>query len=117
MRTIHIESNSCFECHRVGMSTMTMFMENGWKPNEHMPPHDPGSLKEDLQQLLNAWQAGPGKFKGAEWIIPPARGAAAKVVGHAYKNKASFNTPGNSIYGDFGKKDTKVQFDVKGRKL
>jgi len=31
MRTLHIEGNKCFECHRVGLSTMAMFMENGWQ--------------------------------------------------------------------------------------
>ena len=115
MRTLHIEGNRCFECHRVGMSTMTMFMENGWAPNEHMPPHDPGSLKKDLQQLLDVWKAGPEKTKGAEWVVPPARGAAAKVVGADYRNKASFNKPGYSFYGKFANKDSKEEQGGIGR--
>lgn len=93
MRTIHIEGNKCFDCHRVGLSTLSMFMENGWKPNKHMPPHDPGSLAKDLEQLLTAWKDGPDRVKGAKWVIPPARGEEGKVVGDDYPNKAHFNRP------------------------
>jgi hypothetical protein len=93
MRTIHIEGNACFGCHRVGMSTMTMFMENGWKPNEHMPPHDPGSLAEDLKELLEAWRRGPENVKNAEWIIPPARDSARRIVSKDYPYQAYFNRP------------------------
>lgn len=93
MRTLHIEGNKCFECHRVGLSTMTMFMENGWKPNTHMPPNDPGSLAKDLEQLLEAWNRGPASVKGASWIIPPAAGKGSQAVGDDYANKAKFNEP------------------------
>lgn len=93
MRTLHIEGNKCFDCHRVGMSTMSMFMENGWHPNKHMPPKDPGSMASDLEQLLEAWSKGPAAVKGAHWIIPPAAGRPAQTVGEDYPNKASFNTP------------------------
>ena len=96
---------------------MTMFTENGWKPNEHMPPHDPGSLKDDLQQLLDAWKAGPEKVEGAEWIIPPARGKQTAVVGADYPHQAFFNTPGYSIYKDLGKKDSATKNNSKGREL
>lgn len=102
MRTIHIEGNSCLECHRVGMSTMTMFMENGWEPNEHMPPHNPGSMKEDLKQLMVAWRIGPEKADNASWIIPPARNEKSKVVGAEYPNQAFFNKPDYRFYGDSG---------------
>jgi len=94
MRTLHIEGNKCFDCHRVGMSTMSMFMENGWKPNTHMPPHDPGSLSKDLEQLMEAWKKGPAAVKGAKWIIPPAAGKESQVVGEDYPNKAKFNEHG-----------------------
>lgn len=93
MRTLHIEGNKCFDCHRVGMSTITMFMENGWKPNTHMPPNDPGSLAKDLEQLMEAWEKGPAFVKGAKWIIPPAAGNGSQVVGDDYPNKARFNEP------------------------
>jgi hypothetical protein len=93
MRTIHIEGNGCFECHRVGMSTMAMFMENGWKPNAHMPPKDPGSLAGDLEQLLKAWREGLSSVDGATWILPPARGRAAQPVGDDHPHKAKFNSP------------------------
>ena len=105
MRTIHIEGNACFKCHRVGMNTMTMFMRNGWDPNEHMPPHDPGSLAGDLQELLNTWQKGPDSMPGAEWIIPPARGRDRQVVGDEYQYKAAFNRPKT--------KDEKADWDDK----
>ena len=94
MRTLHIEGNKCFECHRIGMSTMLMFMENGWKPNKHMPPDDPGSLANDLAQLLEVWRNGPSTVKGAKWVIPPAAGKASQVAGEDYPNKARFNEPG-----------------------
>ncbi len=93
MRTIHIAGNKCFECHRVGMSTMEMFMANGWEPNKHMPPQDPGSLKEDFEQLLEAWQKGPASVNGAQWIIPPANGKSSQVVGEDYPNQEVFNAP------------------------
>lgn len=94
MRTIHIEGNKCFGCHRVGLSTMAMFKENGWDPNKHMPPHDPGSMSKDLEQLLEAWHKGPAAVKGAKWVIPPAAGDESKVVGEGYQHKAKFNEPG-----------------------
>lgn len=93
MRTIHIEGNKCFECHRVGMSTVEMFTSNGWDPNKHMPPHDPGSLAKDFEQLLEAWQKGPTFVKGAHWVIPPAKGIERQVVGEDYPNKEPFNAP------------------------
>ena len=95
MRTIHIEGNGCFECHRVGVGTMKLFMRYGWDPNEYMPPHDPGSLADDLQELLDAWRKGPDNTPGAEWIVPPARGEDRRVVGDDYPYKAVFNEPGN----------------------
>ena len=93
MRTIDIEGHACFECHRVGMNTMLMFMENGWDPNDHMPPHDPGSLSEDLESLLAAWRQGPEDVPGAQWIVPPARGLDRQVVGADYPYRAPFNRP------------------------
>lgn len=99
MRTIHIKGNACFDCHRVGMSTMTMFMENGWDPNAHMPPHDPGSLKDDLRDLLEAWRTGPENDEDAEWIIPPARGQPSQVVSDEYPHQAAFNKANYSFYG------------------
>lgn len=93
MRTIHIQNNGCLDCHRVGMSTMTMFMENGWDPNKHMPPKNPGSLSKDLAQLMKAWREGPESVEGGRWIIPPERGHPAKTVVDDYPNKARFNEP------------------------
>jgi hypothetical protein len=72
---------------------MAMFMENGWKPNDHMPPHAPGSLTKDLEQLLEAWRKGPAAVIGASWVVPPAADKDRHVVGEEYPNKASFNEP------------------------
>ena len=93
MRTIHIKGNGCLECHRVGMSTMAMFMENGWDPNAHMPPKDPGSLAADAAQLLKVLRDGPASVEGAHWVVPPAKGRPAESVGDDYPHKARFNSP------------------------
>lgn len=79
------------------MSTLTIFMQNGWDPNAHMPPNDPGSLRDDLQEFLDAWKTGPEEVEGADWIIPPARGVASRVVGDDYPFRAHFNQPGGSV--------------------
>ena len=97
MRTIHIEGNKCLNCHRVGMSTIDLYQFHevgGWDPNDHMPPHDPGSLSEDLQQLLDCWENGPENTPGCDWVIPPAGDDLGRVVGDDYPYKASFNKSG-----------------------
>ena len=93
MRTIHIKDNSCFDCHRIGMRTMEEFIGNGWNPHEHMPPSDPGSMKEDFEELLQAWIKGPENTPNSEWIIPPAGDAPSRVVGDDYPFQADFNQP------------------------
>lgn len=97
MRTIHIEGNGCFDCHRMGMGTLNLFMANGWKPNEHMPPNDPGSLAEDFAELMEVWEKGPESVDGAEWVIPPARGRERQIVGADYANKSPFNDPSGKM--------------------
>ena len=103
MRTIHIEGNGCVDCHRIGLSTLKLFEQYEWDPNEHMPPRDPGSLAEDLQELLDAWENGPENTPDAEWIIPPARGEEYKVVGADYPFKAAFNSPDHKDFNIPGK--------------
>jgi hypothetical protein len=93
MRTVHIDGNKCLTCHRVGLSTISMFMANRWEPNKHMPPKNPGSMAADLEQLLLVGENGIGAVKGAKWIVPPAKGEAAPQVGDDYPYKASFNLP------------------------
>jgi hypothetical protein len=93
MRTVHIQNHACFDCHRVGMKTIELFMNSGWDPNKHMPPRKPGSLAGELRELLDAWKNGPENVEGAEWIIPPARGKDRQVVGDDYPYKAAFNRP------------------------
>lgn len=101
MRTIRIKGNACFDCHRVGMKTIELFTASGWNVNEHMPPDDPGSLSDDYEQLLTAWQQGRGKTGGSEWIIPPSKGSSTQTVGDDYPYQAAFN---RAVLGgpDFG---------------
>ena len=98
MRTIHIEGNSCLQCHRIGMKTLEEFMDDYWDPNEHMPPNDPGSLREDFQELLDCWKNGPEDTPGCDWIIPPAGDHLGQVVGGDYPFKAGFNKPNSNIF-------------------
>ena len=107
MRTINIKDNACFDCHRVGMKTIELFTQSGWDVNEHMPPDDPGSLADAYQQLLAAWQRGPEKVSGADWIIPPARGTATRPVGADYPHKAAFNR--SAIGGALSGKERQAQ--------
>lgn len=93
MRTIHVEDNGCFDCHRVGMRTVEIFLQNGWHPSKYMPPGEPGSLEDDWRQVLRAWRLGPEKVEGAHWIVPPARGKPRRIVGADYPHKADFNRP------------------------
>jgi hypothetical protein len=99
-RTIHIEGNKCLGCHRIGMKTVELFMSNRWEPNEHMPPHDPGSLSDDFQALLDCWQNGPENTEGCDWIIPAAGDAMGRVVGDEYPYKAKYNKPSANHYAD-----------------
>ena len=98
MRTMHIEGNSCFDCHRVGMKTIELFMNTGWDPNKHMPPYDPGSLADDVRELFNVWKKGPENVPNANWIIPPARGNKSQIVGEDYPYKARFNKWGKNYF-------------------
>ena len=95
---MHVEGNSCFDCHRVGMKTMELFMNAGWDPNNHMPPYNPGSLVDDVRELLNAWKLGPENVSNANWIIPPARGNKSQIVEKDYPYKAKFNKWGKSYF-------------------
>lgn len=91
MRTIDLKDNACFDCHRVGMKTIELFTRSGWDANEHMPPHDPGSLSKAYEHLLAAWKIGPSQVAAANWIIPPARGKPSRIVGPDYPHQAAFN--------------------------
>lgn len=96
MRTIHIEGNQCLSCHRVGMEIDQLFARNGFDVNTYMPPHAPGSMKEDYDQLLKCWQDGPENTPGCDWIIPPAGDCKGGVVGDNYPYKSSFFNKGSS---------------------
>ena len=53
-----------------------------------MPPHDPGSLAEDLEALEQCWLGGPENTPGCEWVVPPAGGCSGGPVGPAYPHAA-----------------------------
>jgi hypothetical protein len=44
MRTIHLEGNACLACHRIGMSTDSLFRSLGFDANQWMPKHAPGTV-------------------------------------------------------------------------
>lgn len=94
MRTIHIEGNQCMACHRLGLSTVRLFEDNGYDVNTHMPPTNPGSLSDDYLELLEAWINGPENTPGAEWKIPPTCNDPGKIVGDDYPYKQPFNNYG-----------------------
>ena len=80
MRTIHIENNGCQSCHRVAMETLAEFTGDGWEPNEHMPPLNPGSMADDLEALMTCWTQGPENTPGCDWVTPPAGECEGEVV-------------------------------------
>ena len=99
MRTIHIENNQCLSCHRVGMGTAALFINNGWHPNEHMPPRKPGTMADDWSDLQACWQNTPEHTPGCEWVIPRAGETWGKVVGKEYPFKQPFNEVGKEALG------------------
>ena len=109
LRTIHIEGNSCLDCHRIGMKTVEEFVGDGWDPNQHMPPDDPGSLNDDFQELLEAWKNGPENTPNCDWIIPPAGDRQQRqIVGADYPYKADFNRPDKRVLDKLGKKPVRI---------
>ena len=109
MRTIYIEGNSCFDCHRIGMKTVEEFIGDGWDPNHHMPPRKPGSLREDFVELLEAWKSGPENKPIYDWIIPPVgKLKENRVVGDDYSHKSDFNRPDLSVVGKLGEKPRRI---------
>ncbi|MFP6598450.1 MAG: hypothetical protein VCC01_13405 [Candidatus Hydrogenedentota bacterium] len=99
MRTIHIERNGCLKCHRIGMKTLEEFMADGWHPNNHMPPKNPGSLSKDFQDLVDCWKKGPENTPGCDWVVPPAGAFESEFAGEDYPYKASFNKPATKSGG------------------
>ncbi len=105
MRTIRIEGNGCLGCHRIPMETLEEFTGDFWDPNEHMPPHDPGSLAADLEALKQCWADGPENTPGCDWVIPPAGECAGGVVGPDYPHAAeTFNRGARSAPHSSGKR-------------
>ena len=74
-----------------------------------MPSDDPGSLKEDCRELLEAWKNGPEKTPGCNWIIPPAEDRKQpQVVGADYPWKADFNRPDKRVLDKLSKKPVRI---------
>ena len=73
--------------------TVEEFLGDGWHPNDHMPPHAPGTQSEDFAELLACWNNGPENTPGCEWIIPKADQCESQIVKHDYPFKAEFNKP------------------------
>jgi len=94
MRTMHIEGNACFSCHRVGMGTLEVFNNGGYDVNQHMPPYNPGSLSDSYAELVYTWLNGADNSPNAVWIVPPACEEPAQIVGNDYPYKADFNSTG-----------------------
>ncbi|MEM7365898.1 MAG: hypothetical protein AAF525_17910, partial [Pseudomonadota bacterium] len=82
------------DCHRIGMSTAILFMQNRWHPNDHMPPKEPGSLTEDWEELLSCWSNTPENTPGCDWVLPPRENKPGRVASSDYPNKAIYNRPG-----------------------
>ena len=90
MRTIHIEGNRCLGCHGIGMETLAEYTGVLWDPNEHMPPHAPGSFAGDYAELVACWENSPGEnTPGCDWVIPPAGDCDGGVVGADYPHAAA----------------------------
>lgn len=99
MRTIHIEGNKCLNCHRIGMGTAKLFMNNGWDPNDHMPPSKPGTMAEDWAELLACWENTPEHTPGCDWVVPRAGDVWGHVVANDYPFKQPFNKRGGEALG------------------
>ena len=82
---------------RVGFSLFDAircrFEVGGWDPNDHMPPYDPGSLRDHFDELMDCWENGPENTPGCDWIIPRAGDTPGRIVGDEYPFKESFNKP------------------------
>ena len=74
------------------METLAEYTGDHWDPNEHMPPHDPGSLAADYEELVACWTNGPENTPGCDWVIPAAGDCDGGVVGDDYPHaSARFN--------------------------
>ena len=90
--SIHIEGNSCLNCHRSSMElAINVFDANGNViVNEFMPPYNPGSLIDDYNELTDCYIYGPENTQNCNWIIPPGGNCDSEIIGLDY----------NDLYGD-----------------
>ena len=58
--------------------------------NSFMPPHNPGSMADDYQELVDCWLAGPENTPGCDWVVPSAQGREGGVVGDDYPHKSDY---------------------------
>ena len=101
MRTIHIEGNACMGCHRMAMETDLLYRDGlngshtsngaGLEADQWMPPHAPGSLRADYQELLEGGENGPENTPGCEWRLPPGGGCADRTAGPDHPRMSGFN--------------------------
>tara|TARA_X000001036_G_scaffold292684_1_gene271951 strand:- start:11 stop:1402 length:1392 start_codon:yes stop_codon:yes gene_type:complete len=81
-RSIDIQGNQCLSCHR---SNMILAYENfdalgHVMVNDFMPPHDPGSLAEEYNELIECWINGPENTDGCNWVIPPGGNCESQIL-------------------------------------
>jgi len=104
MRTIHIEGNRCLGCHSAPMEISQIFEAAQLEVNGFMPPHAPGSMADDYQELVDCWLAGPENTPGCDWVVPSAQGREGGIVGDDYPHKSDyFNQPGGKNGNDQSK--------------
>jgi len=48
--------------------------------NNFMPPHDPGSLAEEYNELIECWINGPENTDGCNWVIPPGGNCESQIL-------------------------------------
>lgn len=100
MRTVHIERNACLTCHRATAGIALLFEASGISVNEFMPPHAPGTMTEDYQELLACFKKGAAKTEGCDWIIPPASGEPSRIVHSDYEGKSALKFLLDFMKGD-----------------
>jgi len=97
MRNLFIAGNACLDCHRVGMETVRLLNDGLGYPNNMMPPSAPGTMSDDYSALVDCWYNSPEDTPGCEWIVPPATGCDAQVVGAEYPNVSKTYNMGGDL--------------------
>ena len=88
MRTVHIEDNGCVGCHRASVGIASLFELRGISVNDFMPPHAPGTMSKDYNELLECFEQGASATSGCEWMIPPAGDDPGGITKTNYKGQS-----------------------------